>query len=133
METEREINQEIRQIESKRREVRLELQMLRAQRFNYRTFLIDLSKKVKEAKRAKKKMAEREKKNQVREEAYDDVMEVLHHNCIKLIEEQDQATKVLRFAVDQLKEIRRSNRTVDGFIGKSEAEIKEMRHWILKR
>ena len=132
METEAQL-EEINQIESKRKEIRVELQMLRVQRYNYRTFLIDLSKKVKEKARAQRKMVEREKKNQVREEAYDDVMEILTHNCIKLIQERSLAINVLRFVVDQLGRIRESRRIVDGFIRESEAEIGEMRHWILKR
>ena len=133
METKCQIEEEINQIESKRRELKIELQMLRAQRYNYRTYLIDLNKKVKEAKRGQRKMAEREKKNQVREEAYDDVMEILTHNCIKLIQERSLAIKALRFGVDQLGRIRESRRIVDGFIRESEAEIGEMRHLILKR
>ena len=132
METEAQL-EEINQIESKRKEIRVELQMLRVQRYNYRTFLIDLSKKVKEKARAQRKMVEREKKNQVREEAYDDVMEILTHNCIKLIQERSLAINVLRFVVDQLGRIRESRRIVDGFIRESEAEIGEMRHWILKK
>ena len=133
VETEVQLEEEINQIESKRKEIRVELQMLRVQRYNYRTFLIDLSKKVKEKARAQRKMVEREKKNQVREEAYDDVMEILTHNCIKLIQERSLAINVLRFVVDQLGRIRESRRIVDGFIRESEAEIGEMRHWILKK
>ena len=133
METEVQLEEEINQIESKRKEIRVELQMLRAQRYNYRTFLIDLSKMVKEKARAQRKMVEREKKNQVREEAYDDVMEILTHDCIKLILERSLAINALRSCVDQLGRIRESRRIVDGFIRESEAEIGEMRHWILKR
>ena len=133
METEVQVEEEINQIESKRKEIRVELEMLRAQRYNYRTFLIDLSKKVKEKARAQRKMVEREKKNQVIEEAYNDVMEILTHNCIKLILEHSLAINALRFGVDQLGRIRESRRIVDGFIRESEAEIGEMRHWILKR
>ena len=133
MENEVQLEEEINQIESKREEIRYELQMLRAQRYNFVTYLIDLREKGKEAKRGQRKMAEREKENQVREEVYDDVMEILNHNCIKLLQEQDQATQTLRFAVDQLKKIRESRHKVDGFIRESEAEIKEMQHWILKR
>ena len=48
VETEVQLEEEINQIESKRRELKIELQMLRAQRYNYRTYLIDLNKKVKE-------------------------------------------------------------------------------------
>ena len=78
-------------------------------------------------------MAEREKKNQVREEAYDDVMEILNHNCVKLLQERSQAIQAIQFAVDELKGMRKSRRVIDGFIRESEAEIKEMRNWILKR
>ena len=133
METKCQIEEEINQIESKRRELKIELQMLRAQRYNYRTYLIDLNKKVKEAKRGQRKMAEREKKNQVREEAYDDVMEILNHNCVKLLQERSQAIQAIQFAVDELKGMRKSRRVIDSFIRESEAEIKEMRNWILKR
>ena len=107
--------------------------MLRAQRHNFKTYLVELKKKVKEKARAKRKLVEKEKKNQVREQAHDDVREILSHNCIKLFYEQDMAVDVLNFAVDQLKRIKQSSSTVDGFIKKSEAEIKEMRHMILKK
>ena len=127
------IEEELKQIESKRREVRIEVLMLRVQRHNYRTYLVELKKKVKEKARAKRKMDEREKKNNTRNEEYSEAQEILSHNCIKLRLEHNMAIDVLSFAVEQLPNMRKSSRTVDGFIRKSEAEIEQMRHLIMKK
>ena len=127
------LEEEIKEIEVKRREIRIEVKMLRFQRHSYRTYLLDLKKKVKEKTRANRKLAEKEKENQTRKNAFDDVMEIFSHNCIKLHLEQEMAYNALRFAIDELQGIRMSFRTVDSFIRKSEAEIKEMRHRILKK
>ena len=127
------MEENVNQIELKRREIRIELKMLRVQRHRYREYLAELKSKVNERAKAKGKKVEREKEKQVRAEAYDDVMEILSHNCIKMIQERSIAVDVLNFAVNQLKRIRKSSGTVDGFIRESEAEVQEMRYLILKK
>ena len=127
------IEEEINQIEAKRREVRVEVLMLRAQRHSYRTYLTELKKKVKEEAKSKRKMAAREKKNQPRNEVYFDALEIVSHNCTKLLFDQQLAANVLSFAVDQLQQIRQSRKNVERFTRECEAEIEEMRRFILKK
>ena len=127
------IEEELKEIESKRREVRIEVLMLRVQRHSYRTYLVELKKKVKEKARAKRKIDGTEKKNHTKNEAYSEALEILSHNCIKLTIEHNMAIDVLSFAVEQFPIMRKSRRTVDGFIRKSEAEIEQMRHLIMKK
>ena len=116
-----------------RREIHIEVIMLRVQRHSYRTYLLELRKRVKEMTRTKRKLAEKEKMDEAKNEVLDDLMEIFSHNCIKLSLEQDMTAKMLRFAVDQLRKIRKSRWKVDAFISMSEAEINEMRHRILKK
>ena len=127
------IEEELKEIESKRREIRIEVLMLRVQRHNYRTYLVELKNKVKEKARAKRKMDVREKKNNTNNEAYSDALEILSHNCIKMTIEHNMAIDALSFAMEQFPVMRKTNRKVDVFIMKSEAEIEQMRHLIMKK
>ena len=127
------IEEEIKEIEAKRREVRIEVLMLRAQRNSYRTYLTELKKKVQEEAKTKRKTAASEKRNQSRNEMYFDALEIVSHNCTKLLSDHQLAANVLSFAVDQLQLIRQSRKDVERFTREGEAEIEEMRRSILKK
>ena len=127
------IEEEIKEIEAKRREVRIEVLMLRVQRNSYRTYLVELKKKVQEEAKTKRKMAASEKRNQARNEMYFDALEIVSHNCTKLLSDHQLAANVLSFAVDQLQLIRQSRMDVERFTREGEAQIEEMRRSILKK
>ena len=127
------IEEEIKEIEAKRREVRIEVLMLRVQRNSYRTYLVELKKKVKEEAKTKRKMAVRDKKNQTRNQVFVDALEVVSHNCTKLLSDQQLAANVLSLTVGQLQLIRQSRGKVERFTRECEAEIEGMRRLILKK
>ena len=127
------IEEELKQIETERREVRIEVLMLRVQRNSYRTYLTELKRKVKRKAREKKIQARNEKKNQTKNEALYDALESLSHNCIKLTFEMSLADSVISTAIEQLDLMRESRRKVDTFTWKCEEDIDEMRHLIMKK
>ena len=90
-------------------------------------------KKVKDKARTKKKMAESEKKLQASNEELFDALEVLSHNCIKLCLELSWVRSVIDSALEEQEMMEECHRKVDIFIMKSEAEIEEMRHLIMKK